>query len=147
MSKETPDHHDAELVLRLYELRRESVMRESRNSLNFKFQPTSYEDIQTISKPDHPLNAAFRQVSSYWEMVYGMAKNGIVNTEYLIESSGEGLLLYAKMVPYLEQFRKDFFATAFGNAEWVVAHSERAKMLLEIFTARLQQMAAAAKNQ
>src|SRR5215467_11774278 len=120
MSKETPDHHDAELVLRLYELRRETVMRESRNSLNFKFQPTSVEDIQAIAKPDHPLNAAFRQVSSYWEMVYGMAKNGIVNTDYLMESSGEGLVAYAKILPYLDFFRKHFFATAFQNAEWVV---------------------------
>ncbi|HZS48449.1 MAG TPA: hypothetical protein VFC63_25495 [Blastocatellia bacterium] len=146
MSKEQPDHHDAELVLKLYDLRRENVMRASRDALNSKFFPQSYEDIKAIAKPDHPLNAAFRQVTSYWEMVFGMAKNSIVNTEYLMESSAEGLLTYAKIVPYLEQFRKDFFPTAFQNAEWIVAHSDRAKYLLKSFENRLKDMAAAAKG-
>ena len=59
--KEYPDHHDAELVLKLYELRREDVMRASRTLVISTFLPTSLEDVIAVTKGDHPLNAAFRQ--------------------------------------------------------------------------------------
>ena len=41
---------------------------------------------------DHPLNVAFRQVTGYWEMVYGMARHGIVHADFLVENNGEGLI-------------------------------------------------------
>ena len=94
MPHKDPDHHDAELMLKVYDLRREAVMRDSRNAINAKFWPQSFEDVQAVLKPDHPLNAAYRQTTSYWEMVYGMAHHGIVHVEYLLENSGEGLLLF-----------------------------------------------------
>src|SRR5258708_19610406 len=107
MAKEKPDYYDADIVLRLYEMRREEVMGESRRAINGQFWTKNYDDVAALTKPDHPMNAAFRQVSSYWEMVYGMAANGIVNAEYLMESNGEGLYLYAKVLPYIEQYRKE----------------------------------------
>ena len=100
--KDTPDHHDAELVLKLYELRREAIMRESRAALIAKFHPTSFEDIQAILKGEHPLNAAYRQVSTFWEMVYSMARHGAIHAEFLMESSGEGLLLFSRIEPRSE---------------------------------------------
>ena len=48
MFQEKPDFHDAELVLRVYELRREPVMRESRGAVNQKFWPKTYEDVQAV---------------------------------------------------------------------------------------------------
>ncbi len=142
MSKECPDHHDAELVLRLYDLRREAVMRESRNAINAKFWPKSYEDAVAITKPDHPLNAAFRQTSSYWEMVYGMAKHGIVHADYLTENNGEGLFLYAKLQPFLDRFRKEMNSpTAFQNAEWITKNCEEGKRRFETIQNRVKKMA------
>ena len=47
----------------------------------------------------YPLNAAWRQTSSYWEMVYSMARHGIVNPDYWVENNGEGLFLFAKVAP------------------------------------------------
>jgi hypothetical protein len=76
-SERAPDHRDAELVLRLYDLRREPVMRASRLAI-VKFLPRSYDDVAALIKPDHPDNAAWRQVSSYFEMAYSFARNGIV---------------------------------------------------------------------
>ena len=107
MAKDTPDHHDAELVLRLYELRRETVMRESRDTINSQFWPRNFDDVLALTKRDHHLNRPFRQVSTYWEMVYGMVKHGIVNAEYFLESSGEGFFLFAKILPYLEAYRRE----------------------------------------
>ena len=78
MSRELPDYQDADLILRLYDLRREAVMRQSRDRLFREFHPKSWEDAAAvIQKPDHPLNVCFRQVSSYWEMAAGFVKHGL----------------------------------------------------------------------
>lgn len=141
MSKEKPDYQDAELVLRLYDLRREAVMRESRNAIMSKFWPKSYEEVVAVTKPDHPLNQAFRQTSSYWEMVYGMAKHGIANADYLIENNGEGLFLLAKVQPYLERFRKEMAPIAFVNAEWISTNCAEGKRRYEMICNRVKKMA------
>ncbi len=138
MSKEHPDHEDAKLVLELYELRREAVMRESRGKIMAGFWPRSYEEFIAITKGDHPLNAPFRQVSSYWEMVYGMAHHGIVHAEYFMESNGEGLFLYAKIAPYLKQFRADYSAAAFRHAEWAAENTTEGKRLFGFFRSRVE---------
>ena len=142
MSKETPDHHDADLVLRLYDMRREAVMRQSRNAINGQFWPKRYEDLHEMaSKFDHPMNAPLRQVGTYWEMVYGMVKHGIVNAGYFLETNGEGFFLFAKIHPYLEQYRKDFSTTAFTNVEWAATQCPEGRRLYEGVSARVKKMA------
>lgn len=143
MSREKPDHHDADLVLRVYEMRREAVLRESRNVIARDFWPKSYDDVLAITKLDHPHNAAFRQVATYWEMVYGLVRHGIVHGEYFMENNGEGMYLLAKVAPYLEQYRKDFSPTSFRSAEWVAQHSAEGKRLFELFQARVAKVLAA----
>lgn len=142
MSKEKPDYQDAELTLRLYDMRREAVMRDSRNAINAKFWPKTYEDVLAVTKFDSPLNAAFRQTSSYWEMVYGIARHGIANADYLIENNGEGLFLFAKIQPHLERFRKENSSpTAFQNAEWISTNCAEGKRRFEMIQARVRKMA------
>ena len=77
--KDLPDHHDAELVLKLYELRTEPLMRESRSLLSKDFWPTTLKELQAWRKSDHPGNGAFRQVTSYWEMAFGMVRHGVLH--------------------------------------------------------------------
>ena len=143
MSKEHPDHHDAELAFRAYELRREAVMRESRNAINRDFWPKSFADVQAVLKADHPLNAPWRQTTTYWEMVYGTVKHGIVNADYFMESNGEGMFLFARMAPFLEEFRREVSLVAFQNAEWVAKNTAVGQRLFAMFTARVQKMMAA----
>ncbi len=140
--KDFPDHHDAELVLKLYELRREDVMRASRAALSADFWPKSWDDVQAVTRLDHPLNPAWRQCATYWEMVYGMAKHGVVHPDFMMESCGEGIFLYARIEPYLPQLR-EVNPFAFRNAEWVVTNSDRGKALLELFRARVKTLLAA----
>lgn len=140
--KPVPDHHDAEIVLKLYDLRRESVMRESRKTM-VQFLPASYDDFAAITQPNHPSNAAFRQVSSYFEMAYGFARHGVCHPDFLADGTGEGFLLYAKVQPFLERFRREVAPTAFQNAEWMVAHSAAARQRVELFRARIAKQAAA----
>ena len=143
MPKGTPDHHDAELAIRVYELRREPVMRESRAAINQKFWPKSFEDVQAIARPDHPLNPAYRQVASYWEMVYGFAKHGIVNVDFWLESNGEGLYVLAKVAPFLEQIRKEYNPNSYRNAEWIAQASGEGRRILGMFSERVKKALAA----
>jgi hypothetical protein len=138
MAKERPDHHDAELLLRVYDLRREAVMRESRATILQKFWPKTYDDVAAVSQADHPLNAAFRQTGTYWEMVYNMVRHGIVHPEFFVESNGEGLFLFARVAPHVERFRKELSPTAFLNAEWVSEETAAGRRYFETFTARVQ---------
>ena len=138
MGKEQPDHHDAELVLRVYELRREAVMRQSRSELNSTFWPRSYDEVVAVTKPTHPLNAAYRQVGTYWEMVYGIARHGIVHADYFLESNGEGLFLFARVAPHVERLRAEVSPAAFRNAEWAATESATGRRWFELFASRVK---------
>ena len=144
MPKDYPDHHDAELLLQLYEIRREPVMRESRVLMRTQFLPKNYEELKAAALDiAHPVNAAFRQTTTYWEIVYGMAKHGIMHADFLMESSGEGLLAYARALPWLKQLREETGRPFFVNAEWVVANSEVAKKTFARFSAQAEKQRAA----
>jgi hypothetical protein len=140
MSREHPDHHDADLVLRVYDLRREPTLRESRAAIAGSFWPDSYEDVKAVLQPAHPLNGAYRQVSSYWEMVYGIVRAGIVHADYFLESNLEGLFLFGKVAPWLEQIRQDASPHSFRNAEWVTKETALGRQALPVLQGRLRRM-------
>ncbi|HTS89747.1 MAG TPA: hypothetical protein VMG41_14740 [Gemmatimonadales bacterium] len=137
MLKENPDHLDADLILKLYDLRREEVMRESRNAINRDFWPRTADEALAVLRSDHPLNRAWRQTTTYWEMVYGMGRHGIIHADFLAENNGEGLLLFARVEPYLADIRKASSPRAFRNTEWIATESEVGRTLLESFRARV----------
>ena len=143
MSRSAPDHHDADLVLKIYDLRREGVMRESRDAINRDFWPRTEAEALAVTQPDHPLNRQYRQTSSYWEMVYGMAKHGIVHADYLCENNGEGLLLYARMEPHLAALRAATNPRALQNAEWLANSCDTGRAVMATFRARVQKRLAA----
>jgi hypothetical protein len=144
MQHERPTFQDAELTIKLYDLRREVVLRSSRETMSGKFWPRTYEEFLAVTKAEHEWNAAYRQFSSYWEMVYGMARHGIAHPEYLAENHTEGFFFFAKIKPFLERFRKEVSPTAFQNVEWMVTHTQEGKRRLELMErrvhARLQSM-------
>jgi hypothetical protein len=140
MSKQAPDHHDAELVLKIYDLRREPVMRESRDAINKDFWPRNEKEAVAITDMTHPLNRQYRQVATYWEMVYGMAKHGVVHGDFLLDSNGEGLLLFARVEPYLEAIRAATSPRAFSKAEWIANSTDTGRALMETFRGRVKKM-------
>ena len=146
LQKDFPDHHDADIVLRLYEMRREPVMRESRALLFRTFWPKSVEDVLAVAKSDHPMNAAFRQVSTYWEMAYGMVRHGVLHADFMLDSNGEGLVLYARVADHLEEYRRQSGSPrAFRNAEWVATQTEAGKQVAAHHAERVKKMLASKK--
>jgi hypothetical protein len=136
MHKEHPDHLDADLILKIYDLRRETVMRESRAAVLRDFWPRSAEEALDVLRQDHPLNRAYRQMTGYWEMVYSMARRGVVHADFLVENNGEGLVLYARVEPYIAAIRQAASSRAFRNTEWVAQETETGRAMMESFRAR-----------
>lgn len=134
--KDFPDHHDADLALKLYDLRREPLLRESRAQMNLWF-PKTFDDVLAVTKPDHPQNAAFRQVAGYWDMAFNMARHGVIHAEFLAEMSGEGLYFYSRIERFLADIRKLTSPRAFRNAEWVAANTEMGREMMPVFRERI----------
>jgi hypothetical protein len=98
---------DAEIILRLYELRTETVMREARAWITGEFWPATAEEFFAVaSNPGDPHNAWLRQVLTYWEMAAAMVLHGAVSAELFVDCNGEGFFLLAKFAPILEGIRE-----------------------------------------
>ena len=131
---------DGELILKLYDLRREPVMRQARADMIAKFHPKSWEEFSAVLKGDHPLNTAYRMVSSYWEMAAGLAKHGALHVGLLSENCGEGLILFAKAESYLAEIRAGNAPKAYVNMEWLLKNSREVRERLATIRKRLASM-------
>lgn len=88
---------DGELVLKLYEMRREEEMRKARRFIVFDFQPKTLEELRIVTRDlNSPHNPAWRQVTSYWEMAHGLVLHGALDADLFLDTTGEGVLVYAK---------------------------------------------------
>ncbi len=88
---------DAELVLKLYEMRREETLRRARRFLVFDFHPKTLEELRAVSrdiKAQH--NAYWRQALSFWEMAAALVLRGALDADLFLDTSSEGILIYAK---------------------------------------------------
>jgi hypothetical protein len=106
MSK--PTHEDANLILRLYEMRREATMREARNWFVAGYKFKTLEDMSKACPPGSKENAYARMVTSYWDMVASFITSGVLNEELFFQSNRELLLVYMRVEPILGDIRKAF---------------------------------------
>jgi hypothetical protein len=126
---------DAEIILKLYSLRTEAVMREARAWVTGEFWPATAEDLfAVLLDPAEPHNAYLRQVLSYWEMAAAMVLHGAVSAELFVDCNGEGFFLLAKFAPILEAVRE-------RNPTFMMKTSE----LVDRFSAASQRYEAALK--
>ena len=146
-------HHDAELILKLYELRREKTMREARNWF-FMFNPQSPKDFADVLTSDK--SGLYRMVVSYWDMACSFVNNGAIDEQMFNDANGEHIFVYAKMEPFLEALRAET-----GNPDYLahlekvvkglpnyetklVSVRERIKKIFELYQQRVAAQAAAA---
>jgi hypothetical protein len=98
---------DAEIILKLYELRTESLMREARAWFAGQFWPETAEDFFALtSNPADPHNAFFRQVTSYWEMAAAMVLHGAVSPDLFIDCNNECFFILAKFAHIMPAIRE-----------------------------------------
>src|SRR5579875_1709234 len=96
---------DAELILKLYDLRREERMRVARNWVVHEFQPRSLDELLVVQRDFGSLhNQYWRQVISYWEMAAAFVLRGALDRELFVDANGENIFLLAKFGLLNEQY-------------------------------------------
>src|SRR5215469_7500372 len=102
---ETATANDAQIIMQLYDLRREGEMRKARQWFA-GFWPASAEDfLQVINAVNPQENAWFRQVSGYWDMAASFVLRGVLNEDLFVDSGGEMWFTLAKVYPFLQEVR------------------------------------------
>ena len=108
---------EADLILKLYDLRREETMRKARDWM-IRFNPESMQDILDALMGEH--NAYFRQVTSYWEMAASLVNHGALDEAMFNDANGEHLVVFAKLQPFLADMRAQFSPNSFQHLEKLV---------------------------
>lgn len=98
-------HEQVNLMLRLYEERREPRLREAREWFFSNFRPTSPEEMMQSFPPGSKENANIRMVSSYWEMVASIVNRGLIDEEFFFENSGEQWFIWERFKPIIAHMR------------------------------------------
>ena len=98
-------HEDADLILKLYDLRREPVMREARNWF-FSFNPTTTAEYMEAMMSER--SGYVRMVISYWDMAASLVNNGAIDEQMFNDANGEHLFVFAKIEPILAELRQQW---------------------------------------
>jgi hypothetical protein len=147
MSKK-PTTADAQVILQLYDLRREPEMRKARAWWLGEFWPGTVEDYLKVSSAmGTQENNWMRQVSGYWEMAASLAVHGAVSSDLFLEPSfsGEMFFLFAKLNPFLKELREKASPTMLRNVEQLIKSTKFSREFLRrteaILAARRKAMA------
>jgi hypothetical protein len=124
--REHPDHHDAELLLRLYDLRREEKLRKAREWFAREFHAESLEDSQTRYPRGSEENAYYRMVMGYWDMAASIVNHGLIKEEFFFDNTGEFWVVWQK-VKHLAPAARQAYHNPFlwKNLETLSAHFEK----------------------
>lgn len=116
-----PVHADAELLLRLYEIRRDPELRKARAWFLTKFKAQSWDEIgkKYLSHTDE--DRWFRMTISYWEMVATLVVRGVLHDELFFEHTGEDVVTWERCKPWIAGARAAIRPTYLHNFEAVVA--------------------------
>ena len=145
-----PTADDAQIILRLYDLRRETEMRKARAWFAASFWPKNADDVVQVIKAANPQeNAWFRQVSGYWDMVASFVLRGVLNEDLFVDSGGEMWFILSKVYPFLKEVREKgkvpyYFQRVEKLATQTKEGRERLQMMLKRAEARRTALAAKA---
>jgi hypothetical protein len=142
----------ADLILKLYELRREETMRKARDWYLMQFNPKSTADI--MNEIMGPNSGYMRMVATYWDMAAALVNHGAIDIELFNDTNGEHLTVFGKYEPYLAELREIMGPRFLFNLEKLVDTTPGARervgqireRLARMFSSR-QQQAQAATNE
>lgn len=135
---------DAELILKLYDLRREAEMRKARNWWAGEFFPANADDYLKVAwAMGTQENNWLRQVGGYWNLASSLVLHGALNQELFLEPgfSGEMFLIFAKVQPFLKDLRQKMNdPNVFRSVERVVTNSKWGRERLQFMIKRVEAM-------
>jgi hypothetical protein len=139
-----PTVADAQLILQLYDLRREAEMRKARNWWAAEFFPQNADDILEVSwAMGTRENNWFRQVAGYWGMAASFVLQGVLNEDLFLQPafSGEMFLIFAKVQPFLKELREKLGdQQVFRNVELVATRTKFGRDRLQFLAKRVEIM-------
>jgi hypothetical protein len=135
---------DAQLIMQLYDLRREAEMRKARIWWFTQFWPRSADDFMKVAfDMGSQENNWLRQVTGYWSMAASFALQGALSYDLFIQPavSGEMFVIFAKIHPFLKELREKLGdAEAFGNIEKAITSSKYGRERLKFMIKRVEMM-------
>ena len=99
-------YDDANLILRLYDMRREEKLRQARDWFTRNFHCSTFEDFNKVCPPGSQENAYARQVITYWEMVASFITTGVLNEHLFFQNGMELLLVWERVRDIVPEMRK-----------------------------------------
>ncbi len=99
-------YESATLNLKLFEMRREPVLREARAWFVQEFTPLTLEELEAMAGGEH--HAQFRMVLSYWEMACSLVTTGAIDAMTFLAAHHELVATFAKVYPFLGELRRMF---------------------------------------
>jgi len=141
-------HDEADLILKLYELRREPTMRAARDWYFQHFNPESLADMNAAMFSEH--SGHLRMVMSYWEMAATLVNHGAISLELFNDTNGEHIGVFSKLEPLLGEIRAAYGPQYCVNLEKLIDATpggrEKVAGMRERFKAIRAQMAARASQ-
>ena len=135
---------DAQLIMQLYDLRREPEMRKARNWWVGEFWPQSADDFLKVSSAmGTQENNWLRQVGGYWSMASAFVLQGALNEDLFLQPavSGEMMFVFAKVQPFLKELREKIGDPhLYGNIEKVITGSKFGRERLKFTLKRVEMM-------
>ncbi|HYM09157.1 MAG TPA: hypothetical protein VEU62_00420 [Bryobacterales bacterium] len=116
-------YDDANLILRLYDLRREEKMRQAREWFGKSFHARTGEEVAALCPPGSEANAYYRMVVSYWDMAASFVTSGVLNEDLFYESGRELLFVWERVRELVPGMREIYKAPSFAKNLETVAHS------------------------
>ncbi|MBV9074859.1 MAG: hypothetical protein JOZ10_14620 [Acidobacteria bacterium] len=133
-------HGDVDIILRLYELRREPIMREARKFITFDYWPASFEELQKLFSAGGKEFAYFRQVTSYWDMAVSFVARGALDPALFLDNSTEMFFLYAKLKQFLPNLRETVNPQFFKRIEDFATGSPEAQQKLAAISRNVERV-------
>lgn len=140
-----PTVQDAEIIMRLYDLRREAEMRKAR-AWFAGFWPRNADDVVQVLNGTNPQeNAWFRQVSGYWDMAASFVLRGALHEQLFFDSGGEMWFVLGKLHPFLKEIREKAKSPYyFQRVEEVASRTKPGRERLQMMVKRAEAKRAAA---
>jgi hypothetical protein len=120
-----PTHHDVDVILKLYDLRREDRMRKARSWL-FGYKASNAAEHQAACPPGSDQEAYYRMVTSYWDMAASFVTSGAVNKDLFLQNAGELLFVWEKAKGTIADSRKTM-----GNPKYLSNLETVAQAMIE----------------
>jgi hypothetical protein len=93
----------AQLILKLYELRRDPLLREARTWFIREFHAETIADVQAALASEH--NPKLRMVVGYWDMAASLVTHGAIDRQMFLDANGEIFATFSKIHPLLSEIR------------------------------------------